>query len=245
MNREEELIAALAVGSCGMPFEVLGPLRLADGRLRLRAFRPWACSLIAINEENGTRVTLERTQADGYFTAIVDGDWRRYQFEERNAAGWTCNVADPYAFRDPLLTDYDRFLYGQGRLHDSHEKLGAQLRNYDGVDGVNFAVWAPNAWRVSVVGDFNGWDARIHPMQPRERSGIHELFLPGLGAGTAYKYDVVGHGNYNALKADPYGFRSELRPNTASIVADLSGYHWGDQAWMQSRSVELARSAGR
>ena len=237
MNREEELIAALAVGSCGMPFEVLGPLRLVDGRLRLRAFRPWACSLAAINEETGTRVSLERTQADGYFTAIVDGDWRRYHFEERNAAGWSYSFSDPYAFRDPLLTDYDRYLYGQGRLHDSHEKLGAQLRNYDGVDGVNFAVWAPNAWRVSVVGDFNGWDARLHPMQPRENSGIHELFLPGLGAGTPYKYDVVGHGNYNALKADPYGFRSELRPKTASIVADLGGYHWGDEAWMQSRSV--------
>ena len=237
MNREEELVAALAVGSCGMPFEVLGPQLLGDGRLRLRAFRPSACSLVAINEASGARVSLEPTQADGYFTATVDGDWRRYHFEERNSAGRNYSVADPYAFRDPLLTDYDRYLYGQGRLHDSHEKLGAQLRNYDGVNGVNFAVWAPNSWRVSVVGDFNGWDARLHPMQPRESSGIHELFLPGLGAGTAYKYDVVGHGNYNALKADPYGFRSELRPNTASIVADLGGYDWGDHAWMQSRSV--------
>ena len=237
MNREEELVAALAVGSCGMPFEVLGPQLLGDGRLRLRAFRPSACSLVAINEQSGARVSLEPTQADGYFTATVDGDWRRYHFEERNSAGRNYSVADPYAFRDPLLTDYDRYLYGQGRLHDSHEKLGAQLRNYDGVNGVNFAVWAPNSWRVSVVGDFNGWDARLHSMQPRASSGIHELFLPGLGAGTAYKYDVVGHGNYNALKADPYGFRSELRPNTASIVADLGGYDWGDHAWMQSRSV--------
>ena len=237
MSREQELIAALAAGSCGMPFEVLGPQRLADGRTRLRAFRPAARSLSACNEVSGARVTLEQGGAEGYFTATVEGDWSRYLLEERRHDGETHRFADPYAFRDPLLSDYDRYLYGEGRLRNSHEKLGAQLRNYDGVAGVNFAVWAPGAWRVSVTGDFNDWDARLHPMQQREESGIHELFLPGLGAGAVYKYDVAGYGNYNALKADPYGFRSELRPKTASIVTDLNGYAWGDDAWMEARSV--------
>ncbi len=240
MGREQDLIEALAAGSCGAPFEVLGPQQLADGRLRLRAMRPNARSLVACNEQTGARAELERKQTDGYFTAVVDGDWARFRFEECNHLGETSSFADPYAFRDPLLTEFDRYLYGEGRLRYSHEKLGAQLRNYDGVTGVNFAVWAPNAWRVSVVGDFNGWDVRLHPMQPRENSGIHELFVPGLDAGAVYKYDVVGHGNYNAQKADPYGFRSELRPKTASVVTDLGGYLWGDDAWMQSRSVEGA-----
>jgi len=237
MSREQELIAALAAGRCGTPFEVLGPQRLADGRLRLRAFRPGARSLIACNEQGGARVPLQPAGADGYFTATVGHDWTRYRFEERNQAGETTRLLDPYAFREPLLSDYDRYLYGQGKLRLSHEKLGAQLRHQDGVAGVNFAVWAPNARRVSVVGDFNGWDARLHPMQPRAASGIHELFLPGLGPGALYKYDVLGHGGTRALKADPYAFRSELRPRTASIVTDLRGHAWGDEAWMQSRSV--------
>ncbi len=237
-NRHDDLIAALAEGSCGLPFEVLGPQRSGDGPTRLRAFRPRARELFACNEKTGERVALQRTQVDGYFTARVEGDWSRYQFEEHNVAGWSYRFADPYAFRDPLLTDYDRYLYGQGNWHDSYRKLGAQLRNCENVAGVNFAVWAPNAWRVSVVGDFNGWDPRLHPMQPRGESGIHELFVPGPGAGTAYKYDVVGHGDYNAQKADPYGFRSELRPKTASIVTDLSGHAWGDDAWTEARSVD-------
>lgn len=238
MSREGELIAALAAGSCGMPFEVLGPLQLPDGRVRLRAFRPAARRLIACKGLNGERVDLERTAVDGYFCATVTGDWSGFHFEEHDEAGGTTRFHDPYAFRDPLLTDHDRFLYGQGKLRDSYEKLGARLRSCKGVEGVNFAVWAPNAWRVSVVGDFNGWDPRLHPMQPREASGIHELFIPGLAAGAAYKYDVVGHGDYNAQKADPYALRSELRPKTASIVADLGGYEWGDAAWMEARSVE-------
>lgn len=237
-GRQGDLIAALAEGSCGLPFEVLGPQRTSDGRLRLRAFRPQARELFARNESTGERVRLRRTQAEGYFTATVRGDWSRYSLEEHNFAGRSSLFADPYAFRDALLTDYDRYLYGQGSWHDSYEKLGAHMRSCNGVEGVNFAVWAPNAWRVSVVGDFNDWDPRTHPMQPRGDGGIHELFVPGQGAGVAYKYDVVGYGDYNAQKADPYAFRSELRPKTASIVTDLSGYAWGDEAWMAGRSVD-------
>ena len=237
-GRQDDLIAALAEGSCGQPFEVLGPQPTGDGRLRLRAFRPHARELFARNGATGESVPLQRTRWDGYFKATVQGDWSRYCFEEHNWGGQSSRFADPYAFRDALLTDYDRYLYGQGAWHDSYEKLGAHVRSCDGVTGVNFAVWAPNAWRVSVVGDFNDWDPRLHPMQPRGDSGIQELFVPGVGAGAAYKYDVVGYGNYNAQKADPYAFRSELRPKTASVVTDLGGYAWGDEAWMAGRSVD-------
>ena len=238
MSRERELIAALAAGSCGMPFEVLGPMQLPDGSVRLRAYRPQARSLVACNAASGERVPMKAAQVEGYFAARVTGDWSNYHFEEVNEAGAIISFRDPYAFRDALLTDYDRYLFGQGNLRDSYEKLGAQLRSCDGVRGVNFAVWAPNAWRVSVVGDFNDWDSRLHPMQPREASGIHELFVPDLEAGAAYKYDVAGHGDYHAQKSDPYAFRSELRPKTASIVTDLGGHEWGDEAWMKARTVE-------
>src|SRR5690606_4252149 len=130
-----------------------------------------------------------------------------------------------------------RYLYGEGRYLYSYEKLGAHEREVDGVKGVNFAVWAPNASRISVVGAFNKWDARIHPMQMRGAGGIWELFIPGLREGEVYKYDLRSHHqNYHGEKADPYGFFAEVRPNTASIVVNIDRYQWNDAAWMKARA---------
>ena len=137
----------------------------------------------------------------------------------------------------PLLTDYDLYLLAQGTHYRSYEKLGAHLVDVDGQRGTRFAVWAPNAQAVSVVGDFNEWNTQRHPMILRHQdAGIWECFIPGIGPGTLYKYFVASKFNgYAAEKADPYAFASELRPRSASKVWDLSGYAWGDTEWLAAR----------
>jgi 1,4-alpha-glucan branching enzyme len=135
-----------------------------------------------------------------------------------------------------MLTDYDLHLLGEGRHWQSYDKLGAHLHVLDGAAGVRFAVWAPNAEAVSVVGDFNGWDGSRHPMQKRIPSGIWELFVPGIGAGTLYKYRVQAADGASD-RSDPYGFAAEVPPRTASKVVDLSAHAWQDGAWMASRAA--------
>ena len=145
---------------------------------------------------------------------------------------------DTYAFPF-LLTEFDLYLMGEGRHYDAYEKLGAHLKTVDGVTGVHFAVWAPNARRVSVVGDFNHWDGRVNPMRFRGSSGIWELFIPELGEGTIYKFEIVGQQNVVLpLKADPYAFASELRPHNGSVVARIDKHHWNDSAWMNERAPQ-------
>jgi 1,4-alpha-glucan branching enzyme len=141
-----------------------------------------------------------------------------------------------------MLTDYDLHLLGEGRHWKSYEKLGAQLHVADGVAGVNFSVWAPNAEAVSIVGDFNGWDGQRHAMQKRIPSGIWELFVPGIGAGTLYKYRVKADGSVSD-RADPYGFGAEVPPRTASKVVDLASYSWRDEEWMAQRAARNSLSA--
>jgi 1,4-alpha-glucan branching enzyme len=141
-----------------------------------------------------------------------------------------------------MLTDYDFHLFGEGRLWKSYEKLGAQLGVADGVPGVNFAVWAPNATAVSVVGDFNGWDGSRHPLHKRIPSGIWELFVPGVGPGAAYKYRIEAGGRRDD-RADPYAFGAEQPPRTASVVVDLDAYRWGDGDWMANRAARNALAA--
>jgi len=143
-----------------------------------------------------------------------------------------------------LLTDYDLYLLCEGAHYRSYEKLGAHLAEIDGQAGTRFAVWAPNAERVSVIGDFNGWSRDAHPMQCRGHSGIWELFVPGAGPGEHYKYHVWSrYQGFQAEKADPYGFASEARPKTASKVWDLSRYSWGDGVWMAERGPRNAYDA--
>jgi 1,4-alpha-glucan branching enzyme len=141
-----------------------------------------------------------------------------------------------------MLTDFDLHLIGEGRHWKSYEKLGAQLHVVDGVAGVNFAVWAPNADAVSVVGDFNGWEGAAHRMHKRIPSGIWELFVPGLGPGTLYKYRVHAHGSHSD-RCDPYGFGAEVPPRTASVVVDLQAYRWQDGDWMARRADRNSLSA--
>ncbi|MFO0896058.1 MAG: 1,4-alpha-glucan branching protein GlgB [Pirellulales bacterium] len=156
-----------------------------------------------------------------------------YLLRYADQRGQQTTTRDPYSF-PPLLSEYDLYLLGEGTHWQSYLRMGAQLRSIDNVAGVNFAVWAPNATGVSVIGDFNSWDGRRHPMRKHVPSGVWELFVPGLGEGTNYKYQVR-HGDWTYEKSDPYGFAAELPPRTASKVANLDSYGWGDQEWLASR----------
>ena len=144
---------------------------------------------------------------------------------------------------DLLLTDFDLHLLAEGTHYRTYEKLGAHLREVGGVAGVHFAVWAPNASRVSVVGDFNGWNPETHPLTLRREAGVWEGFVPGVQEGALYKYRVDGpDGRYRADKADPYGFAAEIRPQTASKIVELDGFEWNDADWLSARATRAGRS---
>jgi 1,4-alpha-glucan branching enzyme len=177
--------------------------------------------------------------ADGFFEAVFPNETQvfRYRLRARYGEGNEPEFEDPYRF-PPTLSDFDLYLLGEGTHYKSYEKLGAHVMELEGVRGVAFAVWAPNAQRVSVVGNFNNWNGRRHPMRARGSSGIWELFVPGLAEGEIYKYEIKGHNDYLGLKADPFAFYTELRPNNAAIVHDINGYAWHDQAWMEARAQQ-------
>jgi 1,4-alpha-glucan branching enzyme len=144
----------------------------------------------------------------------------------------------------PLLTEFDLHLLAEGNHYDNYEKLGAHLIEVDGKKGTRFAVWAPNAEAVSVIGDFNGWDRTSHPMRNRPEAGVWEVFIPGIGSGALYKYFIRSRERgYQVEKSDPYAFAAEIRPRTASKVWDLAGYDWRDAEWMASRGPKNARDA--
>ncbi len=232
-----EAISALIAGEMGAPTSLLGRHRVGDV-VSIRTFIPWAERVYLINDSTGERVSMDGSRADGLFIADVDAGWAHahYEFESTDANQQRERFGDPYVY-PPLLTDYDIYLFGQGKHQSIYEKLGAQLREVKGVRGVNFAVWAPNCYRVAVVGDFNRWDARVHALENLNDSGVWEIFVPYVEAGARYKFEIRSHNQgYRAQKADPYGFQAELRPKTASIVCDLDGYDWQDGDWMSARA---------
>ena len=224
------------------PFCVLGPHTVtANGKRAtlVRAFLPEAVEAYLLPGDQGTGpVPMTSMHAEGLFEATVPpmGEKPRYRLRVTDRRGGVTERHDPYAY-PPLLSDFDLHLFGEGRLHRAYEILGAHLHTVDDVAGVRFAVWAPNALRVSVVGDFNGWDGRRHPMRSRGATGLWELFIPDIPEGSNYKYEIRPRDHdVPFLKADPYAFAAELRPKTASIVRDISRYRWGDQHWMAARA---------
>ena len=223
------------------PFSVLGPQRDAStgsSGVCVRAFLPEAVEVTFLPEQTGrSPVPMKLVHPEGVFEARWEGYVldTRYQFRIVDRQGKATQRHDPYAF-SPLISDFDLHLFGEGKLYKAYEKIGAQPCTHQGVRGVNFAVWAPNAKRVSVVGDFNEWDGRRHPMRNRGGVGIWELFIPDMNEGMVYKFEILPqNGDAPFLKADPYASSSELRPKTASIVRDLSGYEWQDGEWMDAR----------
>ena len=134
-----------------------------------------------------------------------------------------------------FITEFDQYLFGNGTHYDLYNKLGAHPTAIGDKEGVYFAVWAPNAKSVSVVGDFNGWNTQAHPMKRMEPMGIYELFIEGICVGDIYKYCVTAQSGAQVMKADPYAFQAEVRPNNASVVADISGFVWNDEKWLKKR----------
>ncbi len=242
---EDATVAAIVAGDHSDPFAVLG-LHEADapGRLVVRAFCPGADAVKVVDSRSGEICAdLVRVHADGFFAGYVSGR-DRFPYRLRVTVGRdTCEIDDPYRF-PPLLGEIDRYLLAEGTHWRAYEKLGAHPASIDGVRGVGFAVWAPNARRVSVVGPFNQWDGRRYPMRRHPSCGVWEIFIPRLEAGALYKYEIKSNaGDLLALKADPFAFSSERPPHTASIVCDLSEDRESDRAWLERRAAIAARDA--
>ena len=253
---DEASVQALLGGRLGDPFRLLGPHRIdADGDLyEIRVYEPGALGvdILARGEKGKAGEVLAALQshsgADGFFTGAVQlPHARAYLLRVTwpdGLGGRTVQIAeDAYAF-GMLLGELDIHLLKEGRHHELGRCLGAQTVHVDGVPGVRFAVWAPNAQRVSVVGDFNLWDGRRHPMRLRAEAGVWEIFVPRLAAGSRYKYEIVGpDGNLQPLKADPIARATELPPGTASVVASGAPFVWSDAQWMAERNGRQAPSA--
>ncbi len=241
------------------PFEVLGPHEIEqNGRraLSVRAYLPEAQRAWVVDQAHGVTRPMRRIHPAGLYEAVVEERGAKiedrettvtnglatlaprssslappYQLRVTYKSGETHTMHDPYAF-PPMMGDVDLHLFGEGNHWKSYEKLGAHLRTVNGVAGVNFAVWAPNAESVAVVGDFNMWDRRTHAMRKLVPSGVWELFIPGVEAGAHYKYAVKHRGGHVVDKCDPYGFFAEVPPRTANIIADLDSYQWNDAEWI-------------
>ena len=236
-------IAPVIYGHHENPFEVLGPHEIVEnGRraLAVRAFLPESQQVWLLDPQQGHSQPMRQIHPAGLFEAITNPEindqqqGRHYQFRAVNQAGEQTTMHDPYAF-PPLLSEYDLHLLGEGQHWDCYRKLGAHQREINGIKGINFAVWAPNAESISVVGEFNQWDRRPHAMRKHIPGGIWELFIPELPVGSLYKFSVKQRGGRVVEKIDPYGFAAEVPPRTANIVADLDQYDWKDQQWMEGR----------
>jgi 1,4-alpha-glucan branching enzyme len=207
-------VAALVGGRHGDPFSLLGMHARGNGPLSVRVFWPGA-EFVSVLEANTGRVAaqLERIHGDGFFAGPVEGRRTAFPYRLRLSAGdATWEAEDPYRF-PPVLGAMDVYLMAEGNHRRIYERLGAHPMTLEGVAGVAFAVWAPNAQRVSVVGEFNYWDGRRHPMRKRVEAGVWEIFLPGVQAGALYKYELIGaHGALLPQKTDPVGFEQEPRP---------------------------------
>jgi 1,4-alpha-glucan branching enzyme len=232
-------IDSIALGLHADPFGVLGPHNASrDGAsgVVVRAFRPYAAEIAVHNVLDGHVTPMTRLHPDGFFEAFlpdVTRDRLDYRLRVRWGDGAVSDLDDPYRY-GPVLTDYDQHLFGEGTHIRAFNRLGARPITH-GVRGVHFSVWAPNARRVSVVGDFNGWDGRVHPMRALVPSGLWEIFLPDVGDGGKYKFEIVPPtSGPPILKADPYGRYFELPPQTASIVHS-DNYTWGDDEWLRRR----------
>ena len=216
------------------PFAMLGPHDAGDGRV-VRAMLPGAEAVEIIAQTDGRRLaSMERGAVDGLFEAYVE---KRTPYKLRIFwPGAVQETEDPYAF-GLLLGDMDIYLFNEGRHFALADAFGAQLATVDGVPGVRFVVWAPNARRVSVAGDFNTWDARRHPMRARYPSGIWELFIPHVSPGARYKFEIIGPLGERFEKADPVARRAERPPGTASIVSEPGRYEFHDAEWMSVRGA--------
>ena len=234
-KHNKDAFSALMQGRHNDPFAVLGVHQMDDVRI-VRTLQPQADKVELVDAEGEHLADMQRIHADGLFTAVMPARKRRYCLRITTAPGDTRDIEDPYRF-EQTLGDIDLYLLGEGSDQKIYQKLGAQVRSYFGIAGTRFAVWAPNASRVSVVGDFNDWDGRRHAMRLHPANGIWEIFLPGVTAGARYKFEMLDKdGRLLPLKTDPYGNFHEPPPGNASIVYE-SRYDWQDRDWTAQRSI--------
>lgn len=229
-------IEAIVYSEEDQPQEILGPHR-AGGGILIQAFLPTARKMTVVIYGSGRTFPMEKVDESGFFAVLIPTGRKlpEYTYMVEYDNGTKEELADPYSFTPKVFTRTDLDKFAAGIHYSIYEKLGAHPMAIDDMDGVYFAVWAPNAARVSVVGDFNLWDGRRHPMRRISDSGIFELFIPGLLPGEKYKFELKTRSRLTMLKADPYANGAELRPDTASVVRDLTDFPWTDKAWLEQR----------
>ena len=226
-------VDALVQGIHNNPHHILGMHECIDN-LYINAYLPGAKVVNAIEVSTRKKYTLVSERVPGFFSVVIkDKKPFEYKLNVRFDNGDEVTYFDPYVF-EPVIDPIDISLFNEGKHYSIYEKMGAHPMTVDGVEGVLFAVWAPNADRVSVVGNFNNWDGRRHPMRKLDYSGIYELFIPGKLVGEIYKYEIKAKSGQVFMKSDPYAFSSEVRPANASRIVDIS-YKWKDAAWMEKR----------
>ncbi len=236
----DDALIALAQGQNRDPFAVLGPHPdPSGGGTVIRAFQPAARSIDVRLPDGELRKMTRRTPAGlvaipVIYEAVVPADVSHYRLRVTYSGDHVLEFDDPYRY-GRVLTDFDLHLLGEGTHYRAFEKLGAHRIRVGSTTGVHFAVWAPNADRVSVIGDFNGWDGRVHAMRLLSPSGVWETFIPDLPDGEKYKFEIRTGQGALLKKTDPYGFAFEVPPHSAAVVHDISGYQWRDQDWMAGR----------
>ncbi|MBO5997389.1 MAG: 1,4-alpha-glucan branching protein GlgB [Alphaproteobacteria bacterium] len=237
-NLSESFKHSLMTNGYGDPFSILGMHKSDKGGLFVRVCYPGADKIEVISyDEKKVLGVMDKIHSYGLFQLNLPDEvnFFPYKLHVYFLDGRNYISEDPYRF-EPVLSDFDLYLLNEGTHKNLYDKLGAHLIRHQGVDGVFFAVWAPNAKRVSVIGNFNTWDGRRHMMRNRAGHGIWEIFIPNLVEGEFYKYEIVDNkGQVLPLKADPVGFAAELRPNTASAVYNPKRYQWSDEKWMKER----------
>ncbi len=225
------------------PHAVLGMHPHKKGKVSCLVVRAYvddakSCEVVDVANAEGPRYKLQRLTKDGFFEGIIEDrdEVFKYRLRIERFNGEIRQFFDPYSFL-PTLSEHDIYLFNEGSDHFLHRKMGAHIRTIDGVIGVSFAVWAPNAERVSVVGDFNHWDGHYHPMRSLGASGIWELFIPGLESGMKYKYEIGSRHGFPLLKTDPYGTFFEAPPFNASVICSVDdSYEWNDAEWIEHRA---------
>jgi len=229
-----EKVEAVVYADTKYPFQILGP-RMTEQGVQICCLYPGAQKVSVKVKRSKEIYEMVRLDETGFFGVLVNKDKIfKYTYVITNEDGTIWEQEDAYAYL-PVLPDDELELFAQGIHYNIYKLLGAHKKKIGGVEGVEFAVWAPNAQKVSVVGDFNMWDGRRHLMEMQKDSGIFALFIPGITEGEIYKYEIRIKGGANVLKADPYGFSSQMRPDNASVVAELSGYEWNDKDYMTAR----------
>ena len=232
------LIDELKSGIINAPKHLLGNHDYGDGQV-IMVYRPHAEKVCVVSPTGKNRDEMECLSDGvyGFYSAKKKYKGTKYRIETTYQDGTTVVTADAYAF-DSQITDFDTYLFAEGKHYDVYEKFGAHPMTIDGVKGTYFAVWAPHARRVSVVGDFNMWDGALNPMQMMQTSGIYELFIPDVAPGAVYKYQILTRNGEILYKADPYGNQCQVRPDNANVVADLTGYKWKDTSWIDNRKQQ-------